>query len=271
MPSKEKFHNYDAFVDKFVTKRTTDDCYTPEPVYRAVLDFVGTIVDLEGREIVRPFWPGADFAKADYPDGCIVVDNPPFSILARIIHWYCERGIRFFLFAPALTLFTALDCDVTYVIADAVIKYANGATVHTGFIHNIPSDLRIDCNVDLAAAIDKAQAEPSKSKRRFVYPDNLVTAAILGKLVNHSTPFQVRKSDCVAVSGIDNAKRSRDIFGGGFLLSTRAAAERAAAERAAAERAAAERAAVERTAAERIQLSVREIRLIRGLDQHDKP
>ena len=244
-----KFNDYDGFVEKFVPKKTTDDCYTPVAVYQAVLDFVASRWDLEDREIVRPFWPGADYKAADYPDGCVVIDNPPFSILAEIIRHYCARGIRFFLFAPALTLFTARDCDVTYIIADAGIKYANGAKVRTGFITNLPSDLRIDCNVDLADAIEKAQAEPPKTKRGFVYPDNLVTAATLSKLVAHHTPFQVRKADCVAVTGIDNAKRAagRDIFGGGFLLSTRAAAERAAAER--------------------IQLSVRERRIISQLDK----
>ena len=248
----QKFHDYDAFVDKFVPKKTTDDCYTPQPVYDAVLAFVGTLINLEGREIVRPFWPGADYKAADYPANCVVVDNPPFSILAQIIRYYCARGISFFLFAPALTLFTARDCDVTYIVTGSGIKYANGAVVSTGFIHNLPSDLRIDCNVELMEAIENAQAEPDKTKRGFVYPDELVTAAILGKIVKHHTPLQIRKADCVAVTGIDNAKKGRDIFGGGFLLSERAAAERAAAERA---------------AAERIQLSVRERRLVKSLNQ----
>ena len=34
----------------------------------------------------------------------MVVDNPPFSILQRIVNFYMARGIWFFLFAPALTL-----------------------------------------------------------------------------------------------------------------------------------------------------------------------
>ena len=29
---------YDAFTDKFVPKKTTDDCYTPQNVYRAVAE-----------------------------------------------------------------------------------------------------------------------------------------------------------------------------------------------------------------------------------------
>lgn len=253
MKRADKFNDYDAFVDKFVPKKTTDDCYTPESVYDAVRGFVAARWDISGREVVRPFWPGADYKAAEYPAGCVVIDNPPFSILAEIIRWYCSKGVDFFLFAPALTLFTARDCDVTYIIADADIKYANGAKVRTGFITNLPSDLRIDCNVELAAAIEDAQAEPSKTKRGFVYPDNLVTAATLGKLVAHHTPFRVRKADCVAVNAIDNARkiRGRNIFGGGFLLSTRAAAERAAAGR--------------------IQLSIRERMIIRELDKTTQP
>ena len=56
---------YDAFIAKFKRKKTTDDCYTPQPVFDAVLNFVGTLTDLEGVEIVRPFWPGAERAAAE--------------------------------------------------------------------------------------------------------------------------------------------------------------------------------------------------------------
>ena len=30
--------HYQAFVDKFKPKKTTDDCYTPENIYKVVLD-----------------------------------------------------------------------------------------------------------------------------------------------------------------------------------------------------------------------------------------
>lgn len=45
--------------------------------------------------IVHPFRPGADYGRAEYPDGCVVVDNPPFSILAKIIRFYQAHGVRF--------------------------------------------------------------------------------------------------------------------------------------------------------------------------------
>ena len=37
---REKFTDYEGFRQKFKTKKTTDDCYTPPAVYNAVLDWV---------------------------------------------------------------------------------------------------------------------------------------------------------------------------------------------------------------------------------------
>lgn len=97
---------YAAFVDKFKPKKTTDDCYTPEPVYEAVADWVAKEFGLEKSRFLRPFYPGGDYEREDYPEGCVVVDNPPFSILAKILRDYESWGVPFFLFAPALTLFS---------------------------------------------------------------------------------------------------------------------------------------------------------------------
>ena len=160
---QEVFEDYDGFVDKFEAKKTTDDCYTPEKVYDAILAFVGTLTPLEGRPIVRPFFPGGDFVNYEYPKDCIVVDNPPFSILSKIVRFYSAHDVPFFLFGPALTLFTAPDCDLTYIIADADIIYDNGAVVRTGFITNLPSDIRIWCCPQLKQAIAKAQEQPPSS------------------------------------------------------------------------------------------------------------
>ena len=232
---QEILEDYEGFLSKFETKKTTDDCYTPEPVYRAVLDFVGTLTDLDGRDIVRPFFPGGDFVNHVYPERCVVVDNPPFSILSKIVRFYCANHVDFFLFAPALTLFMAPDCDLTYIVADCDILYANGATVRTGFVTNLVEDVRIWCCPQLKKAVMEAQAVPSKQKRGFVYPDNIVTAATLGKLTAHQTELKILKRSCEYIRDSDCAQREgRSLFGGGYILSERAAAERAAAERAAA-------------------------------------
>lgn len=48
-----------------------------------------------GRPIVRPFYPGGDYINFDYPADCVVIDNPPFSILAQIVAFYAKRGIDY--------------------------------------------------------------------------------------------------------------------------------------------------------------------------------
>lgn len=76
---------YTDFVEKFKPKKTTDDCYTPELVYDAVAEWVAKEYGLDRECFVRPFWPGADYERESYPEGCVVVDNPPFSILSKIL------------------------------------------------------------------------------------------------------------------------------------------------------------------------------------------
>jgi len=215
---RRKTDTYEEFVDKFKTAKTTDDCYTPERVYAAVLDFVRRHADIEGKEIVRPFYPGGDFENYEYPENCVVIDNPPFSIMSRILRFYSLHKVPFFLFAPALTLFTAApDCDLTYIVCGAGVIYENGANVSTSFISNLFPDLRIWVCPELVDSIKDAQAEPSKQLRGFVYPDNIVTAATLQKLAHHGTGFQVRKASCVYIKESHAAKaQGRSLFGGGI-------------------------------------------------------
>ena len=262
---REGEEGYKEFVEKFQQKVTTDDCYTPHAVYDAVLDFVRTITNLEGRKVERPFVPGGDFENYKYTQRSIVVDNPPFSILSKIIRFYCGRNIPFFLFAPGLTLFSATDCDLTYIVADCSITYENGAVVRTGFITNLIPDLRIWVCPELGEAVVNAQENEDKTKKGFVYPDNIVTSAILQKIASHGVELKVRKVSCQPIKQSDSAEeQGRALYGGGFIMSDGAAAERAAAERAAAERAAAERAA-----ATRLNLSPREKAIIQHLNEQD--
>lgn len=88
---------YEAFVNKFKPKKTTDDCYTPPKVYEAVKDWVCEEYGVNPDNIVRPFYPGGDYENFSYPKGCVVLDNPPFSILAKICEFYLDCEISFFL------------------------------------------------------------------------------------------------------------------------------------------------------------------------------
>ena len=163
-----KSKTYEEFVEKFKPKKTTDDCYTPPAVYEAVKDWAVKEYDLKGKEIVRPFYPGGDFENYDYPADCVVIDNPPFSILTKICKWYIEKDIKFFLFAPSLTLFSG--ASTSYVITGSQIIYENGADVKTSFVTNMDK-YKVRSANDLRLAIIKAQeTEEKASLPKYDYP-----------------------------------------------------------------------------------------------------
>ena len=243
----EEDPEYQAFVDKFKPKKTTDDCYTPPLVYDAVADFVAQRYGLDRADFVRPFQPGGDYQSADYRPEQIVVDNPPFSILSEIVAWYAERGIRFFLFAPTLTLFSSSSSSCTALPVGVAVTYENGANVNTSFLTNLePEDVRVVLLPELYQSVKDANArnlaENKKDLPKYIYPDEVLTAAAAAKLCKYGQALTLRTCDTEYVRTLDAQKESgASIYGSGYLLSERAAAERAAAERAAAERAAAER------------------------------
>lgn len=228
---------YDAFTDKFKPKKTTDDCYTPETVFDAVAEWAAAEYGFERSAIVRPFWPESSFEAFGYPKGCVVLDNPPFSLLSRIVRFYCRAGIRFFLFAPALTLFTAPEQPVSFLATGADITYENGATVPTSFVTNldrfrlrtVPELRRRILEADARAKILRGDAAAALPK--YAYPDCLITAAAMQRLSKYGAELNVLPEDAIHTRALDAQRaQGKAIFGSGFLLRPRAAAERAAAK-----------------------------------------
>ena len=257
---EEGNEEYNEFLDKFEPKKTTDDCYTPENIYKAVTDWVVKEYNVNAADFVRPFYPGGDYKARAYRKTNIVVDNPPFSILAEIIDFYIENGVRFFLFAPALTSFNYLNRELTVVCIGSQVVYENGANVNTSFLTNLEPGIAARTAPDLREAIDEQNDENSKGKQmpKYTFPVHVLTGAKLNYLSRYGQLYKVRRSDCYPVDRLDSMKEyGKEIYGKGVLLSERAAAERAAAERAAAERAAEQQYTWE--------LSERELEIIKNL------
>ena len=237
---------YNEFLDKFETKKTTDDCYTPENIYEAVSDWVVKEYGLSKLQFVRPFYPGGDYQKEKYKKDAVVVDNPPFSILAEIVDFYVERGILFFLFAPGLaTLNYVGRKNVCAVCTYTGITYENGASVSTSFLTNLgDGSIAAMARPDLYAALEEQNEINEKALHKqmpkYEYPDEVITAAKLGWLAKYGQRVDIRKDESVMIRQLDAMKEmDKGIYGNALLISERAAAERAAAERAAAEKAAA--------------------------------
>ena len=227
---------YNEFLEKFEAKKTTDDCYTPSNVYDAVADWVVSEYGVKRERFVRPFYPGGDYKKEKYKSGCVVVDNPPFSILAEIIDFYTAGGIKFFLFTPGLsTLGYVTRENVCAICTYAGVTYENGANVVTSFVTNLGDGTIIaKSSPSLFAAIDKANDENEKAMHvqlpKYEFPDEVLTAAKLGWLAKYGQAMEIKRSESLFIRQLDAMKESgKGIYGNALLLSERAAAERAAA------------------------------------------
>jgi len=226
--AKTSFFDYEGFVDKFDAKKTTDDCYTPTEIYQAVIKFISLRFDLSDCRIVRPFYPGGDFQGIDYQAGDVVIDNPPFSMIAKISRFYIERKIKFFVFAPHLTLLSA-DLDCTAIVCGADIIYENGAAVKTSFMSNLFGDLRVMSAPSLYRDFCNISDASKVSRPKYQYPDHILTVSMVEKLTDEGISFELDKSDCVHCRGLDAQKtHGKSIFGSGLMLSEEAAAAYAA-------------------------------------------
>ena len=231
----------EAFAEKFKPKKTSDDVYTPPEVYDAVLRWVERTYGLpEDTVIVRPFYPGGNYLTHDYPEGCLVLDNPPFSLMAKIVKFYTANRVRFFLFANTLTLFQQIGlCNA--VVCGYTVTYENGAGVNTSFLTSLGDD-RITVSGELYGILDRVQDDGAAPLPKYDFPPNVLTAARLTCIAMQGGELRIR--DALPIKNLDGA----GVFGGGALIddeaAQRAAAQRAAAQRAAAQRAAAQRAAI---------------------------
>ena len=254
---------YQEFLKKFEAKKTTDDCYTPDNIYDAVRDWAAKKYEIGNAAILRPFYPGGDYKSEKYPSGCVVIDNPPFSIISEICEWYTRKGINFFLFAPTLTLLGIMRGSANYVACGCGVVYENGASVNTSFVTNMGRK-KIVAAADLREILDDENKKNLKKLHRelpkYSYPDEVLTATMLCYMAAHGVSLEISERDAHFIRALDAQKASgKGLFGSGFLLSEKAAAEKAAAEKAAAEK----------VNTDIWELSEREWAIVRGLGNDD--
>lgn len=205
----------EQFVEKFKSK-DTDECYTPPAVYDAVLNWCRKEYNIpDDATILRPFKPGGDYEREDYPSGCYIIDNPPFSILADICKFYNACGFKYFLFGNGLTILN-LAAYANIVIACGRIIYANGASVNTSFVTNM-GDWWVQTRPDLRRAIKEAMGkEPGRSKPIYEFDRHILPSANLSVLATNNVTLKLTKQDATFVRTVGNEKNKP--FGGALLL-----------------------------------------------------
>lgn len=219
-----KRETYEHFVDKFKPKKTTDDCYTPPEVYEAVKSWAMAKFGIpEDAKIIRPFWPGGDYRRVEYPKGCVVIDNPPFSILKEICNYYKERGVKYVLFCPALTSIKGYSKGTCYV--KELIVYENGAKIPTAFTHNFSDALETapELNAKLKE-INDSTGKAKKSLPRYIYPPEVITPFTMMNIAAGGMHYTIDKWEIV--KALDEQRPyKKAIYGGAALVSKRKAEE----------------------------------------------
>lgn len=216
------FNDYESFLAKFKENpKTTDECWTPKDVYEAVLKYVGEVYPLEGKQILRPFYPGGDYEHAEYPADGVVVDNPPFSIFTKICRFYIEHKIPFFLFGPALTIFSCCKHGATAVVVGSPIVFTNGTKVPCNFASNLFGNVLALSSPRLEELIKECPSQNvAVALPKYDYPDNLLSVSDLQTLAHRGVEFIVERESCACVRKLSAMPKGKSLFGDHYLLSS---------------------------------------------------
>ena len=95
---------------------------------------------------------------------------------------------------------------------------------------------KIHVSPQLHDAVADAMEQILKQKRKvlpkYIYPDNVLVAAVIQKLATRGQELKIPPEHAYFIRGLDSQRnKNKAIFGAGFLLSEKAAAEKAAAEK----------------------------------------
>ena len=174
--------DYAAYVKKFLPNYvyTTDDTFTPPKVYQAVIDWLTMEGKTQGRRILRPFYPGGDFEAIEYQPGDFVVDNPPFSQMSRIVRFYQENKIDFFLFYDRRYSLAYMREGLTIIYINECIEFDNGAQVVPAFVTNVFDGAAVYSSKTLNEMIKAGQVKQSEPRNE--YPDDVFSFTIFEKI-----------------------------------------------------------------------------------------
>lgn len=212
----EEYKNWCAHFDD--RPKTTDDCYTPRAVIDFVEDYFCDYYNIDRKKIIRPFYPGGDYENEDYTDK-VVLDNPPFSLLTKIVQFYQKHGVKFVLFCNGTTGTTKMYGLLTYHIGGTVI-YENGARVNTAFVTNMNETEAIVSDRDFSDKLEKLTNKATRQKCKYEIDE--ITLATVKKC-----DWVLLKSEIIE----DIHKTRKDAFGIGYKITREAGIRRNEAER----------------------------------------
>lgn len=225
----EKMYRYCVTNGRNIS--SPDECYTPPEVYDTVLDYAVERYQLKGKHVVRPFIPGGDFQKYVYAKNDVVIDNPPFSITTKIVNWYIDNNIPFFLFINGLygvSLSRGLHGKATVICTNANVSFDNKGSekrVKIGFVTNLePKNIVIRGDVTLTNRLNGFLKK--KSFKRYHYPDNFLKNSDILAALQRNVELKLTTDNCLFKDNLDYHKAHHlSVFGGGYLVNDQLYAE----------------------------------------------
>lgn len=148
-----------------------------------------------------------------------MIDNPPFSIISKIVNFYEENNIDYFLFAPHLTLL-GIKNATSHICVGVTLTYENGARVSTSFVCSKGARIKSDPKLyELLNEVNKT-LNSGKAKAKYEYPLNVITSTKLSLFSKYGVEYE--ENNCCFVKVLDEQKQvKKTIFGGGFIVPTK--------------------------------------------------
>lgn len=144
--------------------------------------------------------------------------------MAKIVRFYEERNIDYFLFAPSLTCIGIREAK-SHICVGVTVTYDNGAKVGTSFVASKGPLIR--SAPDLYRILDEANAANIKAKKApplpvYTYPDNVLTSSAVVLFSKYGIEY--REDIGVFVRAMDAQRRAgKSVFGGGYIVPEEAA------------------------------------------------
>lgn len=139
--------------------------------------------------------------------------------MAKIVRFYEEHNIDYFLFAPHLTCLS-IRAAHSHICVGVQVTYDNDAKVSTSFVASKGPLIR--SAPDLYRILDEANAANIKAKKApprpvYTYPDNVLTSSAVALFSKYGIEY--REDIGVFVRGMDAQREvGKGVFGGGYIV-----------------------------------------------------
>jgi len=145
-----------------------------------------------------------------------VIDNPPFSIFLKIVKFYSESKIPFFLFGPGMTIANCCKWCTAVIVADN-ITFSNSAKINCNFATNLMGDTLVTTAVRLNELLRLCPSQNQKANLpSYIYPDEVLSVSDFQILARGGEDFSLSRRDAVVVKSLDLFPKKK-VFGDHFL------------------------------------------------------